>query len=964
MPRKLTPLSPIAKRYSDLVATLPAESAAVVAGMILSDAFLDDLGEDAAEQYLQVLSKRYAENLHPQLLSEFVSKRAEGADVESIAAIAQALSQISKADFGFNPQEPRDAHGRWAKGSQSRAAFDAVHAVTGDKSFAAHIARRMNPNAPTIRPGDMHARPEEESSETAYRRLRAGADILNATGGTFLPTPVALALHGASYVGQYGPEAQKVFGPAIERTKYRYRGTERKLDPALATAVAHDRRSVTAADAAKNKQLTATVADARAALKAEEARPERLTADFKHEIARVRAVREMKLNRTKDDEGNDIPPPTAAQARQIHADAQAAAGKIEAHYKRLREASRPRIAAARTQLAEAEKAAKAGAGIDQSARNKARDKMVYPDVNAKGEAQFSATIGYFKDQLPKKNLSVLQRMSGHIPPSQGVIINAKGDIGGQMVGSGDDWYLPFNLANLGQLQGGEYVRTRAAGGLSTEDVYTGLMSGARAMTVVSRNGVYTMQFDDHLRGSRRYSAAAREMTDRYGQLLDAVKAGKVRPEIPQSRLEEIYNQAEERGLDPKALIDREYANPTPSRDQQKEWARDYLEKVAASHRTADGGEHDVNDLIEQQILPERVAYEQDTYRQTGLTPPPVAELREQERAKLQHQLVADPIGMAIDVDAAGASRYLKGRTIQYAEDAKPMQLDGPGYGHAMEALQEQFPYFIDKVKYTPWHDAPLTGSKREFDDGYIKPRFVRPAKAQAGYFDSSITGEGKRGADTIHYQNYGVMRSKGHYKPEEAPQQHVRTAPSEPQPAAQPQAAAQARADHPDRANTIRALLKTYVTRDTFGPNAKVYGPNFAEPTSLANTPIEDHRKDGWMNDPRIGMHYLHLTPERIDSLSAADLEGYLKFAEITNHQYNLFEATPEQTALEAELERQLHTTTPTPPAAPAPPPAPPKDPQGGQSAGPAARYSHRSTMFRPITADEARAWSSGQSPQ
>jgi hypothetical protein len=42
-----------------------------------------------------------------------------------------------------------------------------------------------------------------------------------------------------------------------------------------------------------------------------------------------------------------------------------------------------------------------------------------------------------------------------------VIIDADGDVVSQAVGFSDDHYLPFDLANLTRLRGGQYVRTEA-----------------------------------------------------------------------------------------------------------------------------------------------------------------------------------------------------------------------------------------------------------------------------------------------------------------------------------------------------------------------------------------------------------------------------------------------------------------------------------------------------------------------
>ena len=68
---------------------------------------------------------------------------------------------------------------------------------------------------------------------------------------------------------------------------------------------------------------------------------------------------------------------------------------------------------------------------------------------------------------------------GEHPAVGGDHANADGQIVTQAIGYGDDHYLPFNLKNLKGLKGGEYIRTRSVGGPTSEDIYTGLLSGAR-----------------------------------------------------------------------------------------------------------------------------------------------------------------------------------------------------------------------------------------------------------------------------------------------------------------------------------------------------------------------------------------------------------------------------------------------------------------------------------------------------
>src|SRR4029077_5663097 len=108
----------------------------------------------------------------------------------------------------------------------------------------------------------------------------------------------------------------------------------------------------------------------------------------------------------------------------------------------------------------------------------------------------TAAIGLVNEHfLPDLNAAALSLKGGEQPRSVGVIIDANGDLVTQAQGFNGDHYLPFDLKNLKELQGGRYVRTRAAGGLTSEDLYTGLLTGARQVQVVSNSGVFTLEFD-------------------------------------------------------------------------------------------------------------------------------------------------------------------------------------------------------------------------------------------------------------------------------------------------------------------------------------------------------------------------------------------------------------------------------------------------------------------------------------
>jgi len=342
----------------------------------------------------------------------------------------------------------------------------------------------------------------------------------------------------------------------------------------------------------------------------------------------------------------------------------------------------------------------------------------------------SQTIASMKKLLPDPNLYELSMKSGTIPPSQGIIIDRTGKVVSQAVGYGEDWYVPFNLRNLTALKGGEYIRTRTYGGLTTEDIYVGMISGARAVTVVSHSGVYTLEFDDNFRGARRYNDKAGRMHARYAQLLDAVKSQDVQlGDISPSRKQEMREEAAAlSGMDPnddgiestpafKKLRTRERNHPTLSKADQRAAAIQALNespKLTGEYRNFDdwAQQNDNDDPFE----------------------------------------AARQLGAQVEV-----TRAVRTAELTNAENLNPLSLNGRGYGKALKALQDQFPYYIAKAEYI----APGSG---RYDSGYVKPRFIRPADALAGYYDESIEGKGKLHADRTNYQNFSIIGSPAHPK--------------------------------------------------------------------------------------------------------------------------------------------------------------------------------------------------------
>lgn len=526
---------------------------------------------------------------------------------------------------------------------------------------------------------------EDTTTTRAFNRLRAAADLATVAMGDSAPAKLRLAAATASFVGEYGPEAEKVLGPTTRRASYRYRGTEKRPDPALQKAV------------------------------------------------------------------NDA---------------------IRAHTKDVD-----------------------GGGMAE-ARSNARHATVYGWRGQDGRHVESPLVRYFQSRLPDPGLYELQVQSGTLPPSQGVIIDRHGRVSHEAVGYGEDWYLPFNLTNLKALKGGEYVRTRAYGGLTTEDIYTGLVSGARSVTVVSNSGVFTVEFDDTFRGGRRLNDKAARMVGRYGQLLDAVKNGEIAPgDIDPRRRREIETAAASRfdPVDEKARyetevkrgLDRERLNPTLSAAEREEIVRGVLDEAAHTW-AASQGLRDVNNL-EDAVAAERAARARRAAAMPGF------DLDASMERDFGGEAAIDFLGARKAVDAALAARERELRA-----QVTPLRLDGTGYKYAQDALAEQFPYYIARK------DARGLGGRN--DKGYVKPRFNRPAAARSGYFDPSITGKGKTDADRTAFQNYGVARPAAKERDtEDAP---AGTAPSAGAPAATPPAPAAAKKEAEDPVEHRDAVLE------------------------------------------------------------------------------------------------------------------------------------------------------------
>lgn len=501
------------------------------------------------------------------------------------------------------------------------------------------------------------------SNARLYHRTGAAGKLISGYGEKKNLPAVASAGYLAELVGSHGPEAEKVIGPAARKTAYRYRGTEKAPDPKL----------VREYEKVIGRTQISPVAD-QERLKQVRAETNRQIVDYQKEEAKLRSrvaggrvKRDETARAWADIDYRGIPVPPAEHAQFIE----------NAQKKFPKEGTALRA----------------------------------PKWGEERDAGREVVVGYLRGKLPNKHLYGLNLAAGNTPPSQGVMLDRDGRIIAEAVGYGDDHYLPFNLKHLQGLKGGEYVRTRSVGGPTTEDVYTGLMSGARRVTVVSRSGVFSVEFDPTFRGGRRYNDKALRMTNRYAHLLDAVQSEQVDANpVPQHARDMIEEEVESR-----------YG----SRDRYEK--RQIVEQKLAEYKAFSGLDQYDREWIDRQVFEQ----EQEDPRKA---------------AKMRSELTAD---------------------ILTKKEYK-FRLNGLGYAAALKSLEEQFPYYIT----TDPRPLREVGAEPERDKGYVMPAFNRPAAAKAGWWDTRVAGagtevtEGKKEAtgkfkaNEVNYQNFKIMQGR------------------------------------------------------------------------------------------------------------------------------------------------------------------------------------------------------------
>lgn len=617
--------------------------------------------------------------------------------------------------------EPRDV-------TVGGAAFGLTQALGGDLSSTAMGAmNRAGAGMPRFADAWTRDYGQQNTNARLYGRMEAGGKYLAQVAPR--GSKAELAGHFGRFVGQYGPQAETVIGPPTRRTAYRYRGTEKKPDPAMVAAY-----ETTVKHAMSRRGMS------------EDRQKQIKTAQNRALSARVKQV----ADETKTPEEAVRLPKEERQAI-MNAAAKEVGGQV---------------------------------GVPNREEQKAGTAAIATYLNTPKERGGAA---------PRRGLYNLQLASGNTPPSEGVILDRDGQIVTQAIGYGDDHYLPFNLKNLSKLKGGSYIRNRSVGGLTSEDIYTGLISGARSVTVVSRSGTFTMEFEPDFRGARRHNDKAARMTRRYEQLLDAVQSEQVDredidPDVRRAITMQVKREAEQYGGLSSAQTRTEIERKIDEYKSNPDWdeqADAYLDLKTNFHTAG---------------MPEGPE-------------------KERIRASMRNQMAA--------------------------EKEYKFRLNGMGYADALESLREQFPYYI-KTDYQPTREQERVETER--DQGYVEPGKIRPTAAAAGLFGNAKTGKyvgsgGKISARDADYAGLGQierlvrevegrqrqMEAEGKLeeKPGEAesaePGKSPATTAGAETTAATPPAAPDpvARAAYTDKAVALQQALKE---RSTFGANAPAWG--------------------------------------------------------------------------------------------------------------------------------------------
>lgn len=318
---------------------------------------------------------------------------------------------------------------------------------------------------------------------------------------------------------------------------------------------------------------------------------------------------------------------------------------------------------------------------------------------ARQKARMSdAGMGMSGDRSNANYNALAQRIArgiGRGMPSEGVLIDRHGKAVSQSMGITHDGFLPFNADALGKLSGGQYVRSRQLGGFTGEDLRTLLVGNGRAAQVVSNSGVYELEMDPSLRGSRRYNDTAMQMIDTYDRILDEIESG---------------------GL---------YAVPLPAENERK--AREQ-----ASMRAGNAGDYDayLEAARHEQYnaLAQVSATEVDTIRQQ-MTPQLRAEYAERFGPR---DAKGRPAGIIPSTPSNDEKQFIETRVAEAASEAseqkaRMLSLNSEGYALALKTLQQFYPYMIRTARYRDWETFNAEASQ-SIGEGHLGSPKTRKGK--------------------------------------------------------------------------------------------------------------------------------------------------------------------------------------------------------------------------------------------
>lgn len=151
-----------------------------------------------------------------------------------------------------------------------------------------------------------------------------------------------------------------------------------------------------------------------------------------------------------------------------------------------------------------------------------QDGVVYTDLGDKVPAPESqeTTRGWAIARLRSRLPGEAADQAKAEPPSEGFIIDNRGNLVAHAVGRGNDAFLPFSMRHLRAMrnqQGVEYVRRRMFGGPTEEDFHIAMQMGVDRFTIVSNSGDYTIELRDRSHGIKIEHF---QIVERYQDLLN------------------------------------------------------------------------------------------------------------------------------------------------------------------------------------------------------------------------------------------------------------------------------------------------------------------------------------------------------------------------------------------------------------------------------------------------------------